>query len=101
MLELLTSQTAKVVFDKEVEFPREFGVVKSQTAGNRPHLIGLFGGLLHARNQTNRLRFALFAFFFGQGFVEVAQLQVPKLLSTNDATAAVDRIGVRDGAVSR
>src|SRR5258706_5255198 len=96
MPQSFTTQAAKVMLKKEIQFPRQLGFVKSEPAGDRVTLEGHRRGRLNARDHLDCLFHQSFAFFIGSGLENLAQLTVAEVFLHNHAHRTVNTMNHSD-----
>src|SRR6476620_3364457 len=101
MSQLLMTQAAEVVFEKEFELPGKFRFVKRETAGDRIHLVSFLRRLLNLRDQRDGLFLVLIALLFRLCFVNLKQLPVAEIFLHDDTGRAIDRVNLGHWKVAR
>src|SRR6185503_10754568 len=95
MTQFLATQAAEIVFEKEVELPRKFRLVKSETTRYRLRLVSAFSRVLNLRDQGDCPLLVLVT-LLGLFFINLKQLAVAEVLLHDDPRVAVNRVDLRN-----
>src|SRR5436190_491340 len=90
MTQSFLAQTAEIMIEEKVEFPRELGFIEGQPTGDRLELISLISSSLNFRNQLDRLLSILLTLILVFLIVRLKQLLITEVFLDDDSGRPVD-----------